>query len=97
VALAVVLPPPAVAFPCGDSAAASAQGRHLTSSSSDECRSPEKARPKPPVRKSKTGSMSTLTVFVLAIVGALLIPIGRSGIPHTGDPFGHDPTRQPPS
>ena len=96
-ALAVVVPPPAVAFPCGDGAASSAQGRHLTSSAADECRSPEKARPKPPARKSKKGSMSTLTVFVLAIVGALLIPIGRSGIPHTGDPFGHDPTRQPPA
>jgi len=31
-----------------------------------------------------------LTVFVLAVAGALLIPIGRSGLPRTGDPFGHD-------
>jgi hypothetical protein len=95
--LAAVVPSPAAAFPCGDRAATAAQGRHLTSVSADECRSPEKTRAKPPVRKSKKGSMSTLTVFVLAIAGALLIPIGRNGLPHSGDPFGHDPTHQPPS
>jgi hypothetical protein len=31
-----------------------------------------------------------LTVFVLALAGALLIPIGRNGIPRTMDPYGHD-------
>jgi hypothetical protein len=36
--------------------------------------------------------MSALTVFVLALAGALLIPIGRNGLPHSGDVFGHDPT-----
>jgi hypothetical protein len=93
--LAAVVPSPASAFPCGDRAASAAQGRHLTAVSTDECRSPETIRPKPPPRKSKKGSMSTLTVFVLAIVGALLIPIGRNGLPRSGDPFGHDPTHEP--
>ena len=96
-ALAAVVPPPAAAFPCGDRAASPAQGRQVASAPADECRSPETNRPKPPARTSKKGSMSTLTVFVLAILGALLIPIGRSGLPHSGDPFGHDPTHQPPS
>ena len=34
--------------------------------------------------------MSGLTVFVLALAGALLIPIGRNGIPRAVDPYGHD-------
>ncbi|MBA2359971.1 MAG: hypothetical protein H0V79_03360 [Actinobacteria bacterium] len=38
-------------------------------------------------RRQKKGSISGLTVFVLAVAGALLIPIGRSGLPRTGDPF----------
>jgi hypothetical protein len=59
----------------------------------DECRVPETLRhPKAPVRERKKGSMSALTVFVLALAGALLIPIGRNGLPHSGDVFGHDPT-----
>jgi hypothetical protein len=29
-------------------------------------------------------------VFVLAIAAALLIPIGRNGLPKDADPFGHD-------
>src|SRR5215210_97718 len=91
--LATAAPPAAVAFPCGDGAAPSAQGRHLTSVASDECRSPENVRPRPaPARANKRGSISTLTVFVLAVGAALLIPIGRNGLPHSGDPFGHDPT-----
>ena len=50
---------------------------------------------KAPARANRRGSVSTLTVFVLAIAGALLIPIGRNGLPHGGDPFGHDPTHEP--
>lgn len=95
--LAVAVPPPAAAYPCGEGAVSSAQGRHLSSVSADECRSPETARKKPPARAKKKGSMSGLTVFVLAIAGALLIPIGRNGLPHGGDPFGHDPTHEKPS
>jgi hypothetical protein len=40
--------------------------------------------------KRKRGSMGGLTVFVIAVAAALLIPIGRNGIPRAGDPFGHD-------
>jgi hypothetical protein len=38
----------------------------------------------------KKGSMSGLTVFVLAVAAALLIPIGRNGLPRAVDPYGHD-------
>lgn len=94
-AIATAVPPTAVAYPCGEGAAASVQGRHLTSSASDECRAPQNIRPKTaPARKRKRGSISTLTVFVLAVGAALLIPIGRNGLPDAGDPFGHDPTYQ---
>jgi hypothetical protein len=34
--------------------------------------------------------MSGLTVFVLAVAVALLIPIGRNGLPRAVDPYGHD-------
>lgn len=91
-AVASALPETAGAFPCGDtpSNARMPQSAEIVS---DECRVPERLRrSKPPVRKNKEGSMSGLTVFVLAIAGALLIPIGRNGLPHGGDPFGHDPT-----
>lgn len=92
---AAAVPQQAAAYPCGDGAASAAQGRHLTSVPSDECRSPETLRRnKPAARTSKRGSISTLTVFVLAIAGALLIPISRNGLPHSGDPFGHDPTHE---
>jgi hypothetical protein len=94
-ALAAAAPPPAAAYPCGDGAAVAAQGRHLTAVPADECRSPETLRrTKRPARASKRGSVSTLAVFVLAIAGALLIPISRNGLPLGGDPFGHDPTRE---
>jgi hypothetical protein len=93
--LAAAVPQPAAAYPCGDAAASAAQGRHLTAVPSDECRSPEtRRRAKPAARSSKRGSISTLAVFVLAIAGALLIPISRNGLPHSGDPFGHDPTHE---
>jgi hypothetical protein len=91
-AIASALPETAGAYPCGDSPT----NARLTQSAqvpSDECRVPETLRRvKPAVKKNKEGSMSALTVFVLAIAGALLIPIGRNGLPHGGDPFGHDPT-----
>jgi hypothetical protein len=62
----------------------------------DECRVPETLRrTKQPARANKRGSVGGLTVFVLAIAGALLIPIGRNGLPHGRDPFSHDPTHEP--
>lgn len=47
-------------------------------------------RRRPQKRAHKKGSVSGLTVFILAIAGALLIPIGRNGIPRMVDPYGHD-------
>ena len=91
VVLALSAVPPAGAFPCGDTSATATQGRHLTSISADECRAPgDVHRHKRPARAQKKGSISALTVFVLAVAAALLIPIGRNGLPHGGDPFGRD-------
>ena len=92
-AFALAMPQPAAAYPCGDGVTSATSARQLSGLSPDECRVPETLRrSKPPAKARKRGSMSGLTVFVLAIAGALLIPIGRNGLPHGGDPFGHDPT-----
>lgn len=42
------------------------------------------------VRTKKRGTVGGLTVFVVAVAAVLLIPIGRSGLPRRGDPYGHD-------
>ncbi|HEV2901733.1 MAG TPA: hypothetical protein VGW30_00580 [Gaiellaceae bacterium] len=95
-AFAFAQPQQAAAYPCGDGVASATPPRTLATVSSDECRVPETLRrTKAPARTKKKGSISGLTVFVLAIAGALLIPIGRNGLPHGGDPFGHDPTHEP--
>jgi hypothetical protein len=96
-AFAFVQPQQAAAYPCGDGVASATPPRTLAAVAADECRVPETfRRTEPPARsKKKRGSISGLTVFVLAIAGALLIPIGRNGLPHGGDPFGHDPTHEP--
>ncbi len=95
-AFAFAQPQQAAAYPCGDGVASATPPRTLATVSSDECRVPETLRrTEAPARAKKKGSISGLTVFVLAIAGALLIPIGRNGLPHGGDPFGHDPTREP--
>jgi hypothetical protein len=44
----------------------------------------------PSKRTKKRGSMSGLTVFVLAIAAVLLIPIGARGIPSSVDPYTDD-------
>lgn len=94
-AFALVQPQQAVAYPCGDGPASATPPRTLAGVTSDECRVPETfKRSAPAARAKKRGSMRGLTVFVLAIAGALLIPIGRNGLPHGGDPFGHDPTHE---
>ena len=41
-------------------------------------------------RTKRRGSMSALTVFVLAIAAVLLIPIGARGIPASVDPYRDD-------
>ncbi len=98
-AFALAQPQQAAAYPCSDGVVPATPPRtlsSLSSVSSDECRVPEKLRrTKPAPRTKKTGSVSGLTVFVLAIAGALLIPIGRNGLPHGRDPFGQDPTHEP--
>jgi hypothetical protein len=90
-AVLVSLPSPAGAFPCGDAARPSVPPRQLSSVQQvpSECYASAE-RPKSQRRARKKGSVSGLTVFVLAVVGALLIPIGRNGIPRSGDPYGHD-------
>lgn len=84
-------PQQAGAYPCGESP------RTLQAASSDECRVPDSLRHSTPKRsKRKQGSVSALTVFVLAVAGALLIPIGRKGLPQGVDPYGQDlPTYDP--
>jgi hypothetical protein len=95
-AFALAQPQQAAAYPCGDGVTSATPPRTLSPLVPDECRVPETLRrTKPPARASKRGSVGGLTVFVLAIAGALLIPIGRNGLPHGGDPFGHDPTHEP--
>ena len=96
-AFALAQPQQAAAYPCGDGAPPAVPPRTLASVSADECQVPETLRrTKPPVRRAKRrGSVGGLAVFVLAVAGALLIPIGRNGLPHGGDPYGHDPTYEP--
>ncbi|HEX7256052.1 MAG TPA: hypothetical protein VF236_09015 [Gaiellaceae bacterium] len=96
-AFAFTSPQQAGAYPCSEGVASAIPPRTLAAVSSDECRVPETLRrSKPPARVKKKGSISGLTVFVLAVAGALLIPIGRNGLPHGRDPYGHDhPTYEP--
>jgi hypothetical protein len=95
-AFAFAQPQQAAAYSCGDGVTSATPPRTLSSVSSDECRVPETLmRTKALARANKRGSVSGLAVFVLAIAGALLIPIGRNGLPHGGNPFGHDPTHEP--
>jgi hypothetical protein len=54
---------------------------------STECRVPDA---QPPKRTKKRGSVSGLTVFVLAVAAVLLIPIGARGIPASVDPYRED-------
>lgn len=95
--LAVSLPESASAFGCGDAGRAAQSvlpPRQLQSSQKvlpggDDCTMPGN-RPRKQVHTRKKGSMSGLTVFVVAVAVALLIPIGRNGIPRSVDPYGHD-------
>ena len=82
VMLCLLLPGPAAAYRCGstefrDGAQATAMFQ--------ECRAEPPARPA--ARTKKRGSMSSLTVLVLAIAAISLIPIGARGIPSSIDPF----------
>ena len=88
VAVVVALPSPAVAFPCGEAPRAPVPPRQLTSvHATDDCRSPGDVHRRAHKRAHKKGDIGGLTVFVLAIAGALLIPIGRKGLPRNVDPY----------
>jgi hypothetical protein len=97
VAIALLLPATAGAYPCGERREQATRTRTLSSAavSTDECRTPEQSRKTAPARKR--GDMTGLTVFILGLGAALLIPIGRSRLAHGGDPFGHDPTFERPT
>jgi hypothetical protein len=90
VALLLSLPAPSAAFPCGEAPHSAVPLRQLASvrQSAADCTTPGNRRK--PHRTRKEGSVSGLTVFVLAVAGALLIPIGRNGLPRSFDPYGHD-------
>jgi len=53
-----------------------------------DCRAeaPPERRP----RANKRGSMSSLTVLVVAVATALLLPIGARRIPYSLDPYSQD-------
>jgi hypothetical protein len=91
VAVLLSLPAPASAFPCGEAARPAVPPRQLSSVQQvpSECTASADRR-KRHGRTRKKGSVGGLTVFVLAVAGALLIPIGRNGIPRMVDPYGHD-------
>jgi hypothetical protein len=92
VAVSLTLPSPASAYLCDGPRPASPLPHPELISPSDyvapndtECRVPDS--PSPAKRVKKRGSMSGLTVFVLAVAAVLLIPIGARGIPSSVDPY----------
>lgn len=90
-ALLLSLPAAVAAFPCGDAPHPVVPPRQLASVRDQtvaDCTTPGNRRKAHRTRKQ--GSVSGLTVFVLALAGALLIPIGRNGLPRSFDPYGHD-------
>ena len=97
IVLAVSLPESGSAFACGAvgrPAQSTMPPRQLQASQKvipggDDCTTPGN-RQRREARTRKKGSASGLTVFILAVAAALLIPIGRNGIPRAVDPFGHD-------
>jgi hypothetical protein len=95
VLLSLGAPGPAAAYRCEDPPAPASlphpelPGRTLYASpTSTECQVPSSDRA--PARTRKRGSMSGLTVFVLAVAAVLLIPIGARGIPASVDPYRED-------
>jgi hypothetical protein len=90
-ACALSLPAYSGAFPCGEAPHSAVPPRQLSSvrqQTAADCTTPGNRRK--PHRTRKKGSVGGLTVFVLALAGALLIPIGRNGLPRSFDPYGHD-------
>jgi hypothetical protein len=95
VVLTLVASGPAAAYRCEDPPPVSMPhpelpGRELpVSSSSTECRVPQD-NDRVIGRTKKRGSMSSLTVLVLAVAAVLLIPIGALRIPSNVDPYSGD-------
>jgi hypothetical protein len=95
VVLSLAAPGPAAAYLCDEAPPVSVPHPELPSRSlyaapdGTECRVPDDDRAGP-VRTRKRGNMSGLTVFVLAVAAALLIPIGARGIPSSVDPYNDD-------
>jgi hypothetical protein len=95
--LTVSLPDSAFAFGCGAVGRPAhsvvpprqLQGSQKVTPGGDDCTTPGN-RLRSEARTRKKGNASGLTVFILAVAAALLIPIGRNGIPRTVDPYGHD-------
>lgn len=96
--LTLAAPGPASAYRCEDAVRSStpapyleAHGRAMFSAPANtECPFPADEQ-RGSGRPKKRGSMSGLTVFVLAIAAVLLIPIGARGIPASADPYREDP------
>jgi hypothetical protein len=94
--LSLAAPGPAAAYRCDEAPPVSVPYPELPSRSlyaapdGAECRVPDNDRTDPIRRTRKSGSMSGLTVFVLAVAAALLIPIGARGIPSSIDPYNDD-------
>ena len=81
VLVALALPGPAAAYRCGSTQAP--DGAQATAMFQD-CRAEAPPRRRHP---NKRGSVSSLTVVVLALAAALLLPIGARGIPYNLDPY----------
>ena len=77
---------PAYAYRCG--AAESPPDGAQATAMFQECKA--EAPPARRARPQKRGSMSSLTVLVLAIAAVSLIPIGARGIPSAVDPFRYE-------
>jgi hypothetical protein len=86
VVITLAAPGPAAAYRCEDEPRAAAPGVVMNV---EDCRVPND-EPARPARAKKRGSMSSLSVLVLALGAVLLIPIGALGMPTSVDPFGRD-------
>lgn len=67
---------PAAAYRCEEAAM----------TSREDCRVPRDESGGSP-RKTKRGTMGSVTVVVLSVAGVLLIPIGARGLPSSIDPY----------
>jgi hypothetical protein len=71
---------PAAAYRCEEAATPPVM------TSRDDCRVPRDETAGSP-RKTKRGTMGSVTVLVLSVAAVLLIPIGARGLPSSIDPY----------